>query len=172
MRRWDILIGLLCLCLIGMYSVAAFRSQNYRRTSRGKLGVGNWVVIVKDTRVDEFQDSFVDWRLNLWGEANNVAHQQPHPFPNEHNIGDATVATTSVQPELSPTKPSVRTSAAASGISGSPESCPPSILPTFSCSNWARFWIYTSLDFLFFFLLYPHLLLCPSTKVPPPFPPE
>ncbi|PKX92495.1 kexin kexB [Aspergillus novofumigatus IBT 16806] len=72
----------------------------------GESGVGRWTVIVKDTIVNEFTGEFIDWRLNLWGEAIDGANQKPHPFPDEHDddhsIEDAIVATTSV--ETGPTK--------------------------------------------------------------------
>jgi kexin len=68
--------------------------------------VGRWTVIVKDTKVNEHTGEFIDWRLNLWGEAIDGAKQKPHPFPDEHDddhsIEDAIVATTSVDP--GPTK--------------------------------------------------------------------
>ncbi|KAK1142543.1 pheromone processing endoprotease [Aspergillus melleus] len=72
----------------------------------GEAGVGKWTVIVKDTVVNEEIGKFIDWRLNLWGEAIDGAKQGLHPLPNEHDddhdIEDAIVATTSVHP--GPTK--------------------------------------------------------------------
>lgn len=63
-------------------------------------------MIVKDTVVNEEIGKFIDWRLNLWGEAIDGAKQALHPLPNEHDddhdIEDAVVATTSVHP--GPTK--------------------------------------------------------------------
>ena len=35
----------------------------------GESGVGDWTVVVKDTNVNEFNGTFIDWRLKLWGEA-------------------------------------------------------------------------------------------------------
>lgn len=70
--------------------------------SRGESPVGEWDVIVKDTEVNEFSGQFVDWRLNLWGEAIDGTHQPLHPMPEEHDddhpYEDAHVATTSVEP--------------------------------------------------------------------------
>lgn len=59
-------------------------------------------MIVKDSKVNENAGIFIDWRLNLWGEAINGSRQPLHPLPNEHEddhtIEDAIVATTSVSP--------------------------------------------------------------------------
>ncbi|PKY07470.1 subtilisin-like pro protein convertase [Aspergillus campestris IBT 28561] len=72
----------------------------------GESGVGTWTVIVKDTTVNDDVGEFIDWRLNLWGEAIDGANQPLHPLPDEHDddhtIEDAIVATTSVEP--GPTK--------------------------------------------------------------------
>lgn len=57
-------------------------------------------MIVKDSKVNEHVGQFVDWRLNLWGEAIDGSKQPLHPLPTEHDddhtIEDAIVATTSV----------------------------------------------------------------------------
>ncbi|EAU36453.1 KEX1 protease precursor [Aspergillus terreus NIH2624] len=75
----------------------------------GESGVGKWTVIVKDTNVNDHVGEFIDWRLNLWGEAIDGAKQPLHPLPNEHdddhNIEDAIVATTSVAPAPVKTDP-------------------------------------------------------------------
>ncbi|OGE55534.1 hypothetical protein PENARI_c004G01588 [Penicillium arizonense] len=72
----------------------------------GESAVGEWSVIVKDADVNEFSGTFIDWRLNLWGEAVDGAKQQLHPLPDEHDddhpYEDAHVATTSIEAE--PTK--------------------------------------------------------------------
>lgn len=63
-------------------------------------------MIVKDTQVNEFTGDFIDWRLNLWGEAIDGTSQLLHPLPEEndddHPYEDAHVATTTV--EAPPTK--------------------------------------------------------------------
>lgn len=70
--------------------------------------MGKWTVIVKDTVVNDEIGTFVDWRLNLWGEAIDGAKQGLHPLPTEHDddhdIEDAIVATTSVHPGPTKTK--------------------------------------------------------------------
>lgn len=62
--------------------------------------MGEWSVIVRDTDKNENTGSFVDWRLNLWGEAADGSKQPLHPLPEEndddHPYEDARVATTSV----------------------------------------------------------------------------
>jgi kexin len=68
---------------------------------RGESGIGNWTVIVKDSHENEFNGTFIDWRLNLWGEAINAETQELHPIPNEHDddheTASAVVSTTSVE---------------------------------------------------------------------------
>ena len=76
---------------------------------RGEKGVGKWTVVVKDATVNEFSGKFIDWRLNLWGEAIDGSKQGLLPMPSEHDDDDhdattttASVHTTSVQPGVEP----------------------------------------------------------------------
>ncbi|KAL2444514.1 Kexin [Exophiala dermatitidis] len=73
----------------------------------GESGVGNWTVVVKDTKENEFNGTFIDWRLNLWGECIDPQIQGLHPLPDEHDddhvTATAVVTTTSVDPETPPT---------------------------------------------------------------------
>ncbi|PYH89385.1 kexin precursor kexB [Aspergillus ellipticus CBS 707.79] len=75
----------------------------------GESGIGKWTVIVKDTNVNEHSGQFVDWRLNLWGEALDGSIQALHPMPTEHDddhpYEDAPVATTSISPPPPKTEP-------------------------------------------------------------------
>lgn len=75
----------------------------------GEPGVGTWTVIVKDTIENEHNGTFMDWRLNLWGEAVDASIQSLHPMPDEHDddhsIEDAIVVTTSVQSGPTKTAP-------------------------------------------------------------------
>lgn len=61
---------------------------------------------MKDSDVNEYTGTFIDWRLNLWGEAADGAKQKLHPLPDEHDddhpYEDAPVATTSIS--SAPTK--------------------------------------------------------------------
>ncbi|KAJ5206234.1 Proprotein convertase P [Penicillium cf. griseofulvum] len=72
----------------------------------GESPIGDWSIIVKDSNVNEHSGTFIDWRLNLWGEAIDGAKQKLHPLPDEHDddhpYEDAPVATTSIVP--APTK--------------------------------------------------------------------
>ena len=73
----------------------------------GESGIGTWTVIVKDTNVNEFNGTFVDWRLNLWGECINAAIQTLRPMPDEHDddheTASAPVHTTVIDPGPGPT---------------------------------------------------------------------
>jgi kexin len=68
----------------------------------GETGIGTWTIIVKDTNVNEFNGTFVDWRLNLWGECIDSVLQELHPMPDEHDDDHETaipdVSTTSIGP--------------------------------------------------------------------------
>lgn len=76
---------------------------------RGESGVGKWTVIVKDSKVNEFNGTFIDWQLNLWGEAIDGDSQPLHPLPDEHDddhtIDDAIIATTSISTVPTKTQP-------------------------------------------------------------------
>lgn len=65
---------------------------------------------MKDTEVNEFQGMFIDWRLNLWGEALDGTSQPLHPMPDEHDddhsVEDSVVATVSIdRPETKTQQP-------------------------------------------------------------------
>lgn len=67
----------------------------------GEDGVGDWTVVVKDTKVDSNKGTFTDWRLKLWGESIDGSKQKLLPLPNEydgndHDAEDGAVGTTSV----------------------------------------------------------------------------
>lgn len=75
--------------------------------ARGERPNGTWTVIVKDTNVNEWNGTFIDWRLNLWGESIDAAIQGLHPLPEEHDddheTASASVSTTSIDPGTPPT---------------------------------------------------------------------
>ena len=56
---------------------------------------------MKDSNQNEFNGTFIDWRLNLWGEAINADTQSLLPIPDEHDddheTAPAIVSTTSVE---------------------------------------------------------------------------
>ncbi|KAK2808118.1 hypothetical protein FQN50_005036 [Emmonsiellopsis sp. PD_5] len=143
----------------------------------GESGEGKWTVIVKDTEINEFNGTFIDWRLNLWGEAIDADIQSLHPLPDEHDHDHDTelapIATTAITPgagsppnptatanptdhftrpvnaKPSPTNPS---SAPATTTSPSPDdSFLPGFFPTFGVSKRTQVWIYGSLALILVF---------------------
>ncbi|KAF2835502.1 KEX1 protease precursor [Patellaria atrata CBS 101060] len=146
----------------------------------GESAVGNWTVIVKDTKVNEHTGTFTDWKLRLWGECIDGANQPLFPLPNETDDDDhdatvtAPVATTSVhvpsetehvaQPTDHPSRP-VNSKPPASTTtpfeppittSPSPSAIPdesflPSPFPTFGVSKRTQIWIYGALALIIVF---------------------
>ncbi|USW54709.1 Putative peptidase S8/S53 domain, Galactose-binding-like domain superfamily [Septoria linicola] len=54
----------------------------------GETGVGKWTVIVKDTRQNEHEGTFIDWHFKLWGEAIDGEKQPLLPMPTDHDDDD------------------------------------------------------------------------------------
>lgn len=136
---------------------------------------------MKDVKANEFNGSFTDWRLNLWGESIDGSKQPIHPLPEEnddsHSYEDVPVMTTTVQPEPSTTtttpitptdfidrpvneKPTQTTaSVTASPVvsqtptmsTGSSDSFLPSFFPTFGTSKRTQAWIYASFGLMIVF---------------------
>ena len=56
---------------------------------------------MKDSNQNEYNGTFIDWRLNLWGESINAEIQNLHPMPDEHDddheTAPAIVSTTSIE---------------------------------------------------------------------------
>ena len=68
---------------------------------RGEAGVGTWRVIVKDTNVNGHIGTFINWRLNLWGESMDGSNQSLHPLPGdpmEYRTEVAVISTTTSAP--------------------------------------------------------------------------
>jgi kexin len=65
---------------------------------RGESGIGTWTIVVKDTIVNEFNGTFVDWHLKLWGEAIDASKATPLPMPSEHDDDnhDQVISTTTI----------------------------------------------------------------------------
>lgn len=73
--------------------------------ARGEPGVGKWSVVVKDTNVNEYNGTFTDWKLTLWGECIDASIQGLFPMPEEDegenqeimsaNVSTATISTAS-----------------------------------------------------------------------------
>lgn len=94
-------IGRSCLWFIGKLVCLEMSYRTSLTTSRGESGIGNWTVVVKDALENEFNGTFIDWRLNLWGESIDARIQGLHPLPDEHDddhvTATAIVSTTSVE---------------------------------------------------------------------------
>ncbi|KAM4068065.1 subtilase family protein [Hirsutella rhossiliensis] len=54
----------------------------------GESGIGNWSLVVHDTKQNEHQGMLVDWHLKLWGEAIDAAKAYPLPMPNATDDDD------------------------------------------------------------------------------------
>ncbi|KAK9777460.1 putative Subtilisin like protease [Seiridium cardinale] len=65
----------------------------------GEKGVGTWTVIVRDTKVDSNNGTFIDWHLKLWGQSIDASKASLLPMPTEEddNNHDA-IATTTLAP--------------------------------------------------------------------------
>ncbi|KUJ24390.1 uncharacterized protein LY89DRAFT_572892 [Mollisia scopiformis] len=136
----------------------------------GESGIGTWTIIVKDTVVNEFNGTFIDWHLKLWGESIDASKATLLPMPSEHDddnhdlvVSTTTIAgaTTSVTPVATPTslmanptdhpdRPTKPTGTTDEETSATATSSPaattsasswlPSFFPTFSSKT--QFWIY------------------------------
>lgn len=67
---------------------------------RGESGVGNWRILVKDTNVNGHKGTFINWRLNLWGQAINGSQQSNHPLPGEHEYHGTEAAIMTAPPYM------------------------------------------------------------------------
>ena len=54
----------------------------------GENPEGDWNIIVKDTVENDHTGTFIDWRLNLFGECVDAAKQALLPLPAEHDDDD------------------------------------------------------------------------------------
>lgn len=55
----------------------------------GESGIGNWTVIVKDTKPNNKKTgSLTDWKLRLWGECIDSSKATLLPIPTEHDDDD------------------------------------------------------------------------------------
>ena len=83
----------------------------------GESGVGDWMIVVKDTVVNQKTGIFTDWRLNLFGESINDSPQTLLPIPDEHDddnhdvILDGSVTTISISVPTGASNPSIHPSA-------------------------------------------------------------
>lgn len=78
------------------------------RDNRGESGIGTWTVIVRDTKVNEFNGTWIDWHLKLWGESIDASKATVLPLPKEDDDDDHDViATTTIPPTVVTPPPSV-----------------------------------------------------------------
>jgi len=59
--------------------------------SRGETGVGKWTLVVRDTKENEHNGTFVDWHLKLWGESIDADKTTLLPMPNADDDADQAV---------------------------------------------------------------------------------
>ncbi|KAL2017400.1 hypothetical protein VTK56DRAFT_2243 [Thermocarpiscus australiensis] len=72
----------------------------------GESGVGTWTIIVRDTNVNQFDGTFIDWHLKLWGETRDASKAKVLPMPTEEDDNDhALIATTSLPASLTTVAP-------------------------------------------------------------------
>lgn len=72
--------------------------------------MGKWSVVVKDSNVNDYNGTFTDWKLTLWGECIDASIQGLLPMPEEDegeheeimsaNFSTATISTASGEVEL------------------------------------------------------------------------
>lgn len=51
----------------------------------GEKPEGDWLLIVKDTKNPQHKGTFIDWKLNLFGECRDASRQELLPLPTEHD---------------------------------------------------------------------------------------
>ncbi|KAK2589610.1 pheromone processing endoprotease [Conoideocrella luteorostrata] len=54
----------------------------------GETGVGKWTLVVRDTKENKHQGTFVDWHLKLWGEAIDASKATKLPMPTDEDDVD------------------------------------------------------------------------------------
>lgn len=81
------------------FSLSHFKKLLLTILCRGESGQGTWTVIVKDTKPNEHNGTWVDWHLKLWGESIDpkLATQLPMPTEEDDDNHDA-ITTTTIPP--------------------------------------------------------------------------
>jgi kexin len=54
----------------------------------GESPFGKWTIIVKDSKINEHEGTFTDWRIRLWGECIDPSVQKLRPMPTDHDDDD------------------------------------------------------------------------------------
>ncbi|UNI23027.1 Kexin [Purpureocillium takamizusanense] len=149
----------------------------------GETGVGKWTLVVRDTKENQHNGTFIDWHLKLWGESIDADKATLLPMPSADDDADhdkilstvtppAATATISVAPEPThedtvtkptdhperPTKPAAKPSPAASDAphaeaTTSAASSWIDKFPTFGASKTAQIWIYGALFLIVVFCI-------------------
>lgn len=97
------------LC-IGKYTLSLRLTSTVINSNhhRGESGIGTWTVIVKDTKINEFNGTWIDWHLKLWGESIDASKATPLPLPTEEDDDNHDeIATTTIPPSVVTPPPSV-----------------------------------------------------------------
>ncbi|KAH8682409.1 peptidase S8/S53 domain-containing protein [Xylariales sp. PMI_506] len=147
----------------------------------GEKGIGTWTIIVRDTKVDTNNGTFIDAHLKLWGAAIDPAKATVLPMPSDDDDKDHDVVATTTQipstvtlpphptntdvlepselPTDHPSRPSKKpgdtaadTSESAAATSSAASSWLPSFLPTFGASRNTMAWIYGSVGLIVLFM--------------------
>ncbi|KAH8899344.1 pheromone processing endoprotease KexB [Thozetella sp. PMI_491] len=71
----------------------------------GESGIGTWTITVMDTKVNEFNGTFTDWHLKLWGESKDASKAKVLPMPTEEDDNDHALIPTTTVPATTPTPP-------------------------------------------------------------------
>ncbi|KAF3764476.1 pro-protein convertase [Cryphonectria parasitica EP155] len=145
----------------------------------GESGIGTWTVIVKDTKVNEHNGTWVDWHLKLWGESIDASQVKLLPMPEEDDDADHdAIVTTTIPPSVvtppagfhtpgelpsaTPTDhPDRPVNAKPTDVTGELDESPqatetasnwlPGFLPTFGVGPRAQAWIYAALALILIF---------------------
>ncbi|KAK3942105.1 peptidase S8/S53 domain-containing protein [Diplogelasinospora grovesii] len=71
----------------------------------GESGLGTWTIVVKDTIQNEFNGTFTDWHLKLWGESKDASKAKLLPMPTEEDDNDHAIIATTTVPASTTTLP-------------------------------------------------------------------
>lgn len=107
-----------------------FVQGGFTKNIRGESGLGKWTLIVQDTEFNKDVGTFIDWRLQLWGESIDPHKAKALPMPEEtdNNHHDQFVIATTISATYTP-KPTALCSSA-----GDPADHPYNLVDTNSSS--------------------------------------
>ncbi|KAH8779928.1 subtilase [Diaporthe sp. PMI_573] len=70
-------------------AVAGYENWTFMSVAHwGESGIGKWTISIKDARENEHSGTFVDWRLQLWGECIYPEHATLLTMPSEEEEDD------------------------------------------------------------------------------------